>query len=232
MGSMIIVINGMLGSGKTLFMTYLVKRFMLKGLPAYTNYRVDGAQNLDVLMNIRDLSNCVIAIDDSITEGFDSYSQMGKGGKLATKVLRFARKRDLILIFSQQVYTGIAIRVRHITNYVFNVRQVTFPYFRVQGYLPDGRLWINKILRYSPEIYQSYDTKEEVTQRVTIGELNKLYNIARKNRTIFVDLLTGQLALNNDVSKSIYECLNTRNYEALEIMSDYWGLTIEPEGKY
>lgn len=223
---MIIVINGMLGDGKTLLMTYLVKHYMRKGFPAFSNYFVDGADKLDVLMKIRDMDNCVIAVDDSITEGFDSYSQMGKGGKLATKVLRFARKRDLILIFSQQVYTGIALRVRHISNYVFDTKLIRFPVFRVKGYLPNGVCWLDKRIKYNESVYKSYDTKEEVTQLVELDYLIDLYELARKNRTIFVDLLTGDLAMNNDVSKSVFECLNTRNYEALKRMADFWGFTI------
>lgn len=226
MPSMIIVVNGRLGQGKTLLMTYFAKYFMQKGLPAYTNYGVEGAESLDVLMEMRDLRDCFIGIDDAIQEGFDSYSQMGKGGKLATKLLRFLRKRRIVLCLTQQIYTGIALRVRHITNYVFDTMILSFPYFRVQGYLQDGKKWFDRIIKYSKEVYESYDTDEEVSQKIYLIEMQNLYEIANKNRTIFTDLCTGAYALNNDISKSIYECLTTRNIEALSMLCDYWGIEL------
>lgn len=226
MPSMIIVVNGKLGDGKTLLLTFFAKHFM-RYMPVYTNYHVDGAMGLDVLMKIRDLGSCFIGVDDSITEGFDSYSQMGKGGKIATKILRFARKREMILGFSQQVYTGIALRVRHISNYVFDIKIIRFPVFHLKGYLPDGVCWLDKRIRFNPVVYDSYDTKEEVYQKVTLEYLNELYDLSSRNRVIFTDLLTNELALNNDVSRSIYECLNVRNYNALSRLGESWGLSIE-----
>lgn len=220
--STIIVIQGGLGSGKTLLATYLVKKYMRLGIPAYTQHKVQGAETLETLMGLKKIKSAVVCVDDAITEGLDSYGQQSQGGRLATRILRFARKRGLIMIFTQQLETGIAKRLRRITNYIFEPETIVFPYFKVRGYTNRGVCFFDKIIKFYPEVYDSYDTEEEVFQHVELDDLEECYAVARGNRPIFNVLVTSKYQFTNDVRSAVYECLRDKNTMALDyVLEDY-----------
>lgn len=226
--TMIVVIQGTLGSGKTLLLTFFVRNFQRKGIPTYTNYGVKGSMTLDQLMKVRTLDCAVVAVDDAISEGLDSYGQMGKGSRLATKMLRFARKKYLIIMMTQQVATGIAKRVRHITNYVFEVERIKFPHFRVRGYLPSGVRWLDTGITFKPGVYNSYETDEVVTDKMSLELLSDYYAMTDKSKfssgkTVFKYLITAEYGIPLDLAAVIYDCVREKNYEALEMLTGYWG---------
>lgn len=226
--TMIVIIQGPLGSGKTLLLNFFVQNFVRKGIPVYTDYRAKGSMPLEQLMKVRDLDCAVVAIDDAIREGLDSYGQMGKGSRLATKMLRFVRKRHLVIMMTQQIATGIAKRVRHIANYVFEVERIKFPCFRVRGYLPSGVRWLDTGIRFKPGVYNSYDTDEVVTDDISLEKLTELYQVTDKSKissgkTVFKYLVTAEYGIPLDLSAVLYECIRDANYEALEMLTNYWG---------
>lgn len=224
--STIIVIQGTVGSGKTLLLTYFILRYLRLGVDAYSQNQIEGARDLDTLMGLKRIKKAVVAVDDAITEGLDSYGQMSSSGRLTTRMLRFANKRGLILLFTQQIETGIAKRLRRITNYIFEMEKLVFPYFHVMGYTQKGVCFFDKVIKFHPAVYNAYETEEEVYQDVLLGDLEQLFTLSRGNRTTFKALIQSRYSLSNELQNVIHECMSHRNIEAMDEVLNDWGFTL------
>lgn len=229
--TMIVIIQGALGSGKTLLMSYFGLNFIKKGIPVYSSYALRGSIPLDTIMRVRELGAAVVLVDDAIKEGLDSYGQMGQGSRLATRMLRFVRKKHLVIILTQQVSKGVALRVRHITNYVFETRQLRYPYFHVRGYMPNGYCWLDTGVKYEQGVTDAYNTDEVVEDKIERSRLEELYELSSvskigSNMQIFKYLVVSEYGIPLDLAGVVYHCVKDKNYAALEYLGDSWGYEV------
>jgi hypothetical protein len=118
---MIVGIDGTLGSGKTLIMTYYVLLHHLRGYNVLANYHLAYPHQL-----IRSVDEFIeflpekgkkycVAIDE-VLEYMDSRSGGSKKNQVISKLALSARKTNMTIYYTQQVHTIADKRLRLITN--------------------------------------------------------------------------------------------------------------------
>lgn len=175
---MIIGIVGSIGSGKTLFMTYLLKRYLEKGMTVMTNYRVKIPHTLIDRETIRryadknnPLKDCVLALDEAhiLLDCRTSY----KNTMISYFILQ-TRKRGVTLLYTTQNFLNVEKRLREQTDYIFQcspiydrigdkklliaVKVLITQYYGHDRYRDLKRL----VLRHPETVYKLYDTYEIV----------------------------------------------------------------------
>ena len=135
----IVLIEGGLGSGKTLIMTRYLVKDQAAGRKVYSNYGLRGVpfEKLDMsklVKNELDLQNASIGIDE-LTLYCDSRSSMGN--KLLTYFVLQTRKRNVCLYATTQNISMIDRRVREHTQifiYCKDIGQTGYRLFQVLDY--------------------------------------------------------------------------------------------------
>lgn len=223
----VIIVQGTVGSGKTLLATFLAKYYHSLGLPAYSNYRVKGFESLDNFLKLREIFGAVVVVDDAVTEGLDSYQQMSSSSRLHTRLFQYVRKKRLVMIFTQQVPKGLALRIRHIANYIFEPQVLIFPYFKVRGYLQNGSMFMDRVIKFLPSVYDDFDTLQVVMKPVDYGELYKLYQECNGNATLYRGCLTLEYGFTSEISKLVCESVKTKNIPILEFTLNHYGYELK-----
>ena len=154
------------GDGKTLTMTVLADKYAKAGMNIYANYHLFGIPYQHIEFNdIVDypeyFSNGVIFIDEAHV-GTDAYAFFSKRVKEITKFTTQTRKRHLIFIYSTQVLTQVAKRLRDLTDYIVYCQELN-----VKGIIaisihdrdPDDSFIQSKIVD-GRAYFDKYDTDE------------------------------------------------------------------------
>jgi len=154
------------GSGKTLTMTVLASAYASAGMNVYANYNLYGIPYEHIEFNdIVDypeyIHDGVIFIDEAHI-GTDAYAFFSKRVKGITKFSTQTRKRHLIFIYSTQVFTQVAKRLRDLTDYIIYCQEM-----RVKGIIalsihdrnPDDSFIHSRILD-GRSFFENYDTDE------------------------------------------------------------------------
>ena len=124
----IIAFVAKMGSGKTLTMTVLASEYEAAGMKIYANYNLYGIPYEHIEFNdIVDypeyIHDGVIFIDEAHI-GTDAYAFFSKRVKEITKFTTQIRKRHLIFIYSTQVFTQVAKRLRDLTDYIIYTQEM------------------------------------------------------------------------------------------------------------
>lgn len=183
------IINGAMGSGKTLIETILAYFFKIQyNIPVYSNYTLKFGTKISPLdLLTYKYNNCVICLDELHTI-FDSRVSGRKVNRLGSYFIAQTRKKNIIFIGTSQLNSSVDLRFTDLADYTILsiAHQNYFEY-----YISDKIRWTKKILpvEYAKQFYSLFDTFEviiplESDKRVSIAELQKLYNAA-PNQTAF-----------------------------------------------
>lgn len=123
-----IAIIGDTGGGKTLTMVGMAKKYYDAGMTVFSNFTLIGIpyQHIefkDIVEYPEYLHDAVILIDEAHI-GTDAYAFFSKDVKAITKFATQTRKRRLIFIYSTQVLTQVAKRLRSITTYIVYAQEL------------------------------------------------------------------------------------------------------------
>lgn len=159
-------IIGDLGSGKTLYLTYLATLYQKEGINIYANYHLKGIDY--TYLEFKDLAQFpehvkdgVLLMDEGHVDG-DAYNFLRKGVRDMGKFITQMRKRRLMLFYSTQDFASIFIRLRELTNYIMLIQPVnTKGLTKVTTYDKRGGLIMltSRIYNLS-SIFGKYDTEE------------------------------------------------------------------------
>jgi hypothetical protein len=166
-----IAIIGDTGAGKTLSMLKIALQYQQDGMTIFSNFKLIGVDytpiTFDDIIDFPEyLHDGVILLDEGHI-GVDAYNFFSKKVKDITKFTTQTRKRKLIMIYTTQVFTQVAKRLRDLTNYIIECKETVTKgviYARIfdrskinnGGYLKafyiDGR-----------PLFDKYDTDEIIT---------------------------------------------------------------------
>jgi hypothetical protein len=155
---MIISINGALGSGKTLMLTYLAYSYYKAGYAIYSNYHLNFKYEPINVKESFDYSNCFIAFDELHTY-FDSRQSTKKSNRIFSYFILQTRKRNVVLGYTAQLHGSVDKRIRAVED--FNVFCEKKP-DGIMYYITDGIKAKTLFLPNSkiPIIGKLYDTNQ------------------------------------------------------------------------
>lgn len=156
---------GTLGSGKTLFMSFLAALEMQRGRPVWANYALHGATRLNTWDELFATSDGLICLDE-LQVLVDSREFSKKENKVFSQWLLQTRKAGLELWFTTQHIEQVDKRVRGVLDWLFfldrrsrRVPMSTVHMFDFQFGIAKGR----RTLLHSPALYGLYDTYQKIT---------------------------------------------------------------------
>ena len=163
----IIALIGDKGGGKTLTMTALGKMFQSQGMTIFANYTLHDTEYehiefSDIVEFPEFLHDGVILIDEAHI-GTDAYAFFTKRVKEITKFATQTRKRKLIFIYTTQIFTQTAKRLRALTNYIVYCNPADYPdlfELRIHNREGDNDGYIKTLYLDGEPFYPFYDTNE------------------------------------------------------------------------
>ena len=163
----IIAFIGDRGGGKTVTMTALGKMLKEQGLTIFANYTLHDTDYQHIEFNdIVDfpeyLHDGVILIDEAHI-GTDAYAFFTKRVKEITKFATQTRKRRLIFIYSTQIFTQPAKRLRDLTNYIIYCNTTDFKdifELKIHNREVENQGYIKTLYLHGEPFYKYYDTDE------------------------------------------------------------------------
>lgn len=221
--SLIAEIQGGLGEGKTLLLTFLGYLSFLRGEMVRANYGLRFAKSLDTITDLRDCRDGTVLIDD-ITSWFDCRQSM-RNVKL-TWLYNSARKRHLKIFYTCQSITAPDVRLRDITHVVIVSASRGFPNFKIEFVAPDGVTLGSFGIRYKKEVYEQYETDEIVSQVVKSKELVALYHDVA-NRDIFKYIVSVRYNMPVELGKVLYLLVEAGKLDYVEELLEGWGYRLE-----
>lgn len=209
---------GTIGSGKTLFLTYQAKRALDAGVQVFANYSIKGCQSIEKLMDLKNYNNCVVLVDDIISL-LDSRSSIGN--RFATYLFVNVRKTGKNLFWTAQLDTGADLRLRAITNVWVYPYLIRFPTFGLRFESPSGAVISKSKITFSPEIYKSYDTLEQVEQNISLEDLRFLIrDIGLPD--VFEEIASIRYNLPKQICGMLWDLLTKgKNKYAVELLDKY-----------
>lgn len=214
---------GTIGSGKTIFCNWQMKRAILRGHLVYTNYALDGAQSIEKMMDIKNYENCVMTVDDIISL-LDSRTAIGN--RFATYLFVNVRKTGKHLLWTAQVDTGADLRLRAITNVWVYPWIIRFPTFGLRFESPTGKVISKMKVTYSSEVYKSYDTLEQVEQKINLTELKDLQrDIGLKD--VYEEIVSIKYNIPKQVASMIYDLFIRNKTKYIVELLDKYGFSTE-----
>jgi len=209
---MISGIFGNLGEGKTLLATYLAYKEAQKGREVYANLSLPFAKRLDTILGLKDVKDAFVVIDDIIPFLDSRQSQKNV---FMSWILNQSRKREVDIVYTSQVLSAVDLRLRFLTNLIFQTYLIAFPLFRIEVYNCEGNLITSFRIKYDPEIYNLYDTYEVVEQRIRLVDLEKLMVECGK-KTVFAHIVKARYNISLESARVIYDLLEKNKIKLLE----------------
>jgi hypothetical protein len=181
MRNAIIAVIGDIGSGKSLWMTFLIYSLCKEAKSTiYSNYAL-AIKGTDIvrmdkkfLKSFFDIKgrafttvkNIILAIDE-ISTFIDSYDQMLKPNKIFSKFILQSRKRDVTFIYSaQHLNSLVPKRIRLVTNYIVRPEYdddadvLHYSVFRFDGV--NESLLCEKQIEQASRYFRFYDSYKEI----------------------------------------------------------------------
>lgn len=161
----IIGIVGDRGGGKTLTAVNIVDEYQKAGLKVFSNFELIGIPYEHIEFNdIVDfpeyLHDGVIIIDEAHI-GTDAYDFFSKRVREITKFATQIRKRRLIFLYTTQVFTQVAKRLRQQTDYIMYCNELHVKgLIRVELYSNRTQEYINGKTVDLSAYFGKYDTNE------------------------------------------------------------------------
>lgn len=164
-----VALVGDTGDGKTLSMTAIALMYKSKGLKIFANYELKGVDyehiDFEDLVDFPEhLHDAVICIDEAHI-GVDAYAFWSKRVKDITKFATQTRKRRLIFLYTTQVFTQAAKRLRDLTTYIIYCKPTDVEdVFKLEVYDRSFENdYIKTIYLYGKPIYPFYNTNEIIS---------------------------------------------------------------------
>lgn len=221
-------IFGRLGEGKTLLLAYLCKLHLEDGWDVYTNFGFKHQTGeVQHLMQLRDISNCYIALDDIVVV---LDSRQYTNNIAITWMLQLARKKHLKIGYTSQVLSGIDLRLRHITNLITMTNEVHYPHFRLRLYNSEGKIKRKFRIKYLPVIGELYDTDNIVYQKIPLSELLQIFQRSQK-KELFKPYVSAKYNINPNLAGTIYDTLRIEKIEFLQELLHFHGFILDWAGR-
>lgn len=155
------------GEGKTVAMTALALEYYKAGMKIFANYTLKGVEYehidfKDILDFPEHLHDAVILLDE-VHIGTDAYAFYTELVKEITKFATQTRKRRLILMYTTQVFTQAAKRLRDLTTYIIYCKQIDQKdMFELRVFNRDfeNNGYIKTLYMNGKGVYKYYDTNE------------------------------------------------------------------------
>ena len=162
-----IALIGDTGGGKTVTLTALGKLYQTKGLTIFANYTLKDTEYQriefsDIVDFPEYLHDGVILIDE-VHIGTDAYAFFNKRVKEITKFATQTRKRRLVFIYTTQVFTQPAKRLRDLTTYIIYCNTTEHPdvfVLKVHNRDIENQGYIKTLYLHGEPFYKYYDTNE------------------------------------------------------------------------
>ncbi len=211
----LIQLLGDVGSGKTLFSTYLAS---LETRPVYANYKIDiPTYRLlvpEILVNLNESS---LVILDEAYSWLESRTSGKHLNKFMSYILFQSRKRGIDMVLTDQLLGTIDVRFRQMTNYEIHCRQIAdvgFEYrmFKLSGWVKPRPVTLIFPYQYAERIFPLYDSWELINP--IDDEL--IFNVTQDKTEIIKDVdevaeyLLSQYDA-NDITKGIVADYCLRN---------------------
>lgn len=161
----IIAVIGDRGSGKTLTTVNIADEYQKAGIKVFSNFTLVGIpykhiKFSDIVEFPEYLHDAVILLDEAHI-GIDAYDFFKGTVRGITEFSTQIRKRRLVIIYTTQVFTTVAKRLRQQTDYLLYCNELN-----VKG-LIHTQMWDNKTKEFLHEkvsdlrrYFESYDTNE------------------------------------------------------------------------
>lgn len=112
------VVTGHLGTGKTLFLTYLADWADQHDIPVWANYTLNldrqDAEQVDVY-DLENMSEGLLLIDEAYA-WMDSRVSTSKRNRYLSKLIFKSRKRKLDVFVTAQLQSSVDMRMRHLRD--------------------------------------------------------------------------------------------------------------------
>lgn len=216
---MIIGICGLLGQGKTLFLTRIGYYDHKEKRTVKANYMVSFGE----LVNPRDLlefelENCTLLLDEINT--FLDSRVSGEAERYLDYFFLQSRKRNVSVIYTAQMIHMVDRRLREITDIFFRANKTNkgFTYERfLGGYYADS---IDLSMKEAKQIFKLYDTRQVImpiylTQKstMTIQELEKIFNDSVSKNSFKMSLRSVNPWITLDRCDAVYDYLKNGKSE-------------------
>jgi len=167
---MIIGIYGNLGSGKTCFMIYLMKKYFEKGYKIYTNLKrirkieVHEFKPLDFYINPPQRSEKILVALDEIYLWLDCRRSGSWQNLILSYLILQSRKYKFDLIFTEQLRYLADLRLYEFTDVWVRCEKMNEKYslLEVRDYREFPKITVKRFLFDRRPIYEMYDTYEIV----------------------------------------------------------------------
>jgi hypothetical protein len=160
----LMAITGNLGAGKTLCLTYLAYRNLMKGLKIYSNYHLEFPfEFVSSVKTLDKMTNGFFA-GDELWSWLDARVSSSKRNRAVNKILLSSRKRGIHFAYTTQSFRQTDVRIRKITDFI-----------AVPNLSPNND-WCRLVIYNNPTLdvlrafkfrtdkyFRLYDTREEVS---------------------------------------------------------------------
>ncbi|HHT7203765.1 hypothetical protein PDK24_28165 [Bacillus cereus] len=163
--SNLIVIDGFLGAGKTLGMSYLAHHYQSKSnCTLYSNYGLANAKPIKNLVDFIDVAkqeSSIVCLDESHLD-LSSRDFNSNSVKFFTNLIFYLRKMRCTLIMTTPMFSNLDSRVRDITNVYISVRKdknfFYYDFYDVEReqFLKRKRIRYDLITQIGSHLYDTY----------------------------------------------------------------------------
>lgn len=220
-------IKGLLGDGKTIYGVNEVLHYKyVRGRRVHTNAHIIGHKgigDIESLFAFAKIRGSFVFGDDWIAEMDSRWA--GRNVLLSHKMLQF-RHYGNDFLYSFQVMSGSDLRLRQITDKFILIENVGFPMFKVVEVSTDGiPLCQPYFIEFDKEVYESFDTEQDVIKRISMDSLMRLYRECGI-KGIFASVLNTRYNIDKGVLRDIYEMLQYEKYCFVKETLDWNGLEV------
>jgi len=197
---LITAIIGPMGCGKTITAVWLAYQHHKRGWEVYSNVKLPFSEDIFTVFDLEEIRKALVLLDDAIA-WLDS--RMSFRNTAITWILLQARKRELEIVYTSQVETGVDLRLRMNTNLIIRPTLLRFPIFRLRFYDPEGYELYHKTIRFGKKIINLYDTLEIVFQKICLDDLYDTFYQAGEKVTHFAPLASAKWGLPSQACRSL-----------------------------
>lgn len=219
-------ICGIPASGKTLFLTMLVKKYYDNGFECLTNYNTKFSKYIDVmdLLSFK-LSNCFIGLQECWSI-MDSRMSGTDSNRLLSYLMVQLRHLDIHLGFDSQMLGMVDLRLRQIANYVIYCDRKEYgfhyTYYYGQSFIPI----MSKSLTFKEceqkGYYNWYNTKELsdpidfMTRKISIDKIKKMFEKSPNQKSFITLFKIDYPFISQDNISSIYSFAKNNDYNTIK----------------
>jgi len=176
-----IVVEGYLGSGKTLGGTILANYYQeISGCALYSNFGMKGAKEFKTLEDFKEIakeSSSILVLDEAHTD-LDARSFSSNHVKFMSQISFYLRKLRCTLILTSPLFENLDSRIRGITNVLMHVSKDSkyfyYSMYDIQSDKPLRTMKINKekALQIAPSLYETHNMVTPVEMPSKKDEFN------------------------------------------------------------